>query len=115
MAKQFKPVGTLFKESYAVVKRNLAVFLFVSVLFVLDILLFVVVGVGFILLIVPGIILLGRLIIAPYVLLDQNLTPIEALNRTWALTKGHVGVIYVVLLFGLVLAVPNVIPIIGPL
>lgn len=48
-----------------------------------------VIGVGFIFLIIPGLILLGRLALAPIALFEENLGPIAAMKRSFELTSGH--------------------------
>jgi hypothetical protein len=70
--------------------------------------------VGLILLIVPGIYFLGRLYMAPYILLDQDTGIREAINRSWELTAGRMTHIYTVILFAVLLSLPNIIPLIGP-
>lgn len=45
--------------------------------------------VGFILFIIPGLIILPRLVLAPYFLIDQKLGFIEAYKASWNSTKGH--------------------------
>lgn len=70
---------------------------------------------GLIALVIPGVYFLGRLLFAPYVLVDQNTGVREALNRSWNMTKGWVWSVLSVVLFGIVLSLPNVIPIIGPI
>jgi hypothetical protein len=59
------------------------------------------IGLGFILLIVPGVYLIGRLIPIPAVLVAENRrNPFDAIRRTFALTKGRgwviVGLVFVV-------------------
>jgi hypothetical protein len=44
---------------------------------------------GFIALVVPGIILSVGLAFVPYVVVDRGLGPIEALKESWRITKGH--------------------------
>lgn len=46
--------------------------------------------IGFVFLIVPGIIILARGSLSALVLFEENLGPIQALKRSFALTKGHV-------------------------
>lgn len=48
----------------------------------------VVVGVGSIFLLIPGIILGLRLQFAPYYVVDQQCGPIEALGKSWNATRG---------------------------
>ncbi len=70
---------------------------------------------GFFALIIPGIIILPRLILAPYLLVDQDTGIIEAVKRSWHLTEGKMVPVYALILFGIVLAVPNFIPVAGPI
>ncbi len=46
---------------------------------------------GLILLIVPGIIIGMRLSLAPYYLVDKNLSTLDAYKASWHATKGHLG------------------------
>ncbi len=71
--------------------------------------------VGLIAFIIPGIYLLGRVILAPYILIDQNTKIFEAVEKSWHLTNNRMGQVYGVFLFGIVLAIPNIVPIIGPI
>ena len=60
---------------------------------------------GFILLIVPGIILACRLAFVPYLVMDKQLDPVKAVEESWRLTKGYGWTI-----FGMgLLAIPIVI------
>jgi hypothetical protein len=79
-----------------------------------EILFGLIVVVGLILLIIPGIYFIGRLIMAPFILVDQNTSIREAINRSWDLTKDKWAHVYTVILFGIVLSLPNIVPIIGP-
>jgi len=45
--------------------------------------------IGFILFIIPGIIILCRLLFVPYLVMDKNMDPIQAIERSWQVTKGH--------------------------
>jgi len=44
--------------------------------------------IGTVLLVIPGIIVSIRLSMATYLIMDQNLGPIEAMRRSWAITEG---------------------------
>ena len=44
---------------------------------------------GFIFLIVPGIIVACRLTFVPYLVIDKGLDPIAAVEESWKMTKGH--------------------------
>ena len=50
-----------------------------------------VVQMGFLLFVIPGIILAIMFMFAPYILLAENCGPIEALKRSKALTSGYLG------------------------
>lgn len=60
-------------------------------------------------LIIPFFIVLPRLVLAPYFLIDKDMGPLEALKASWAQTKGHsmkvYGIIGVTLLMGLLIIV----------
>jgi uncharacterized membrane protein len=91
--------------------------------YILATLLFIiVVGAGFILLIIPGIYLVLRLQFMPYLAADKNINPIDALKQSWAMTNGQVLHLFkfalalvgicvlgaLALLVGLIIAVPLV-------
>jgi len=46
-------------------------------------------GVGFLLLIVPGIIFACRLSFVPYLVMDKGLEPVAAIEKSWFMTRGH--------------------------
>jgi uncharacterized membrane protein len=49
----------------------------------------IIVGFGFIMLIVPGIIFACRLAFVPYLVMDQKMDVMDALKTSWDMTKGH--------------------------
>lgn len=57
--------------------------------FLVSLLFGLIVGVGFILLIVPGIILALMFFMCDYLVIDQQIEPITALKTSAAMTKGH--------------------------
>lgn len=59
--------------------------------FALNIILIVCVFLGLLLLIVPGIIIGLRLIVANYVFFDKKFGPIEAIKQSFEMTRGHLG------------------------
>ena len=64
----------------------------------------IIVAVGLLLLIVPGLICAAKLSFFPYFVVDDGAGPIDALQRSWSLTNG---VTFKVLVFGLVLLLIN--------
>lgn len=46
-------------------------------------------GIGFALLIIPGLYLITRLAIFNFALIDENLLPLDSIKRSWELTRGH--------------------------
>lgn len=71
--------------------------------------------VGIVLLIIPFVIFLWRLFLAPYVLIDQKTKVFDALSISWNMTKGYAWPIYSIVLFSIVLSITNVVPIVGGL
>ena len=67
-----------------------------------NLLVMIVVGIGLVFLIVPGIILACKLAFVPYLVVDRRLDAIEAFKESWRMTGGHALEIF---LIGL-LAVP---------
>ena len=47
------------------------------------------IGLGFLALIIPGIILALGLAMAPYLCVDQNMSPVDALKASWDMMKGN--------------------------
>lgn len=69
--------------------------------------------IGFVLLIIPGVILLWRLFMVPYVLVDQKVSIGDAFKRSWDMTRGYAWPIYSIILVAILLSLPNIIPLIG--
>ncbi len=70
-----------------VLKSSLGLFLF---FFIANILVAIMLFFGFLLLVIPGLYLLGRLALVPMVIADQGeRNPIEAIRKNWELTKGN--------------------------
>jgi len=84
-------------------------------LFLLEIVMAILLIVGFILLIIPGVILIWRLFLAPYILLDQGTGVEESLRRSWQQTRGFGWPIYSLILFGILLGLSGIVPYLGPI
>jgi len=82
-------------------------------LFGLSIIVGIVVIVGIIAFIVPGLIFLRRYYLAPYVMIDQDVDVFEAMRRSAALTKPHSRSIWNIIGVTFLLELPGVIPFVG--
>lgn len=79
----------------------------------LSIMVGVTVLVGFILLIVPGIIFLKRYYLSHYALIDQDLGLVESMKKSNELSRNRSGTIYGLIGVEILINIPSVIPIIG--
>jgi hypothetical protein len=72
---------------------------------------------GFFALIIPGIIIACRLVFVSYIIMDKKLDPIEAVELSWKLTRGHGWTIFFmgltsffIIIFGLILMIIGIFP-----
>jgi uncharacterized membrane protein len=78
---------------------------FLGRFFVMSLVSSIVVGIGLALCVVPGYILLYGLSLAAFLIVDQDLSGVDALKRSWEMTKGHKVTIFLYnLLMGLVIS-----------
>ena len=82
-----------------------------------NLLVFALVILGLFALIVPGIIIACRLAFVSYIIMDKKLDPIEAVELSWKLTKGHGWQIFFmgfasifIVIFGLILLIVGIFP-----
>ncbi len=54
-----------------------------------NLIVFALVMIGFLMIIVPGIIVACRLAFVPYLVMDKNLEPMQAVEKSWQMTRGH--------------------------
>lgn len=59
-----------------------------------NLLTFAIIGLGFVFLIIPGIILACRLVFVPYLVMDKNLEPVAAVEKSWNMTRGYGWMIF---------------------
>jgi len=71
--------------------------------------------VGLILLIVPGLIMLRRYFLAPYVMIDKNCGIAEAMERSAAMTKPYSGSIWGIIVVMILIGFANIVPYVGGL
>ncbi|MGE0439450.1 MAG: YciC family protein [Gemmatimonadales bacterium] len=62
-----------------------------------------IVGIGFLLLVIPGIVIGTGVAVSACALVVEGLSPIDSLNRSWNLTKGHRWKVFGTLLVALLL------------
>jgi hypothetical protein len=82
-----------------------------------NLLVFALVILGLFALIVPGIIIACRLAFVSYIIMDKKLDPIEAVELSWKLTRGHGWQIFFmgfasifIIIFGLILLIVGIFP-----
>jgi len=82
-----------------------------------NLLVFALIILGMFALIVPGIIIACRLAFVSYIVMDKKLDPIEAVELSWKLTKGHGWQIFFmgfasffIAIFGLILMIVGIFP-----
>ena len=82
-----------------------------------NLLVFALVILGLFALIIPGIIIGCRLVFVSYIIMDKKLDPIEAVELSWKLTKGHgwkifyMGFVsFFILIFGLIMLFVGIFP-----
>jgi hypothetical protein len=82
-----------------------------------NLLVFALVVLGFFALIIPGIIIGCRLVFVSYIVMDKKLDPIEAVELSWKLTRGHgwqiffMGFVSIfIALFGLIMLIVGIFP-----
>jgi uncharacterized membrane protein len=61
-----------------------------------SILVAVIVGAGILLLIVPGIIFACKLAFVPYLVMDEKMEAVEAVRKSWSMTRGFAGNIFLI-------------------
>jgi hypothetical protein len=82
-----------------------------------NLLVFALVVLGFFALIIPGIIIACRLVFVSYIIMDKKLDPIEAVELSWKLTRGHGWKIFFmgfasffIVIFGLLMVIVGIFP-----
>lgn len=61
----------------------------------------IIVVVGFIFLIVPGIIFACKLAFTPYLVMNHKMPAIDAIKESWRLTDGHSGTVFLIMLLAI--------------
>jgi hypothetical protein len=63
-------------------------------IFLANVLVGLIVGAGFIMLIVPGIIFACKLSFVPYLIMDEKMDAVDAIRKSWNMAKDHAGTIF---------------------
>jgi uncharacterized membrane protein len=74
-----------------------------------NILVGVIVGIGIVLLIVPGIIFACRLAFVSYLVMDQKMEAIEAVKKSWEMTRGYSWTIFGMAIMSFFIAIAGLI------
>jgi uncharacterized membrane protein len=69
----------------------------------------VIVFIGFILLIVPGIVFACKLAFTPYLVVDRKMGVIEAVKGSWSMTGGHAGKVFLLVLLAIPISIAGLI------
>ncbi len=69
----------------------------------------IVVGIGFVFLIVPGIIFACKLAFVPFLVVDRRLDAIEAFKESWRMTGGHAAEIFLIWLLAIPISIAGLI------
>lgn len=69
----------------------------------------VIVGIGFVLLIIPGIIFGCKLAFTPYLVVDRKMEVIEAVKESWRMTEGHALTIFLIGLLAIPISIAGLI------
>lgn len=64
---------------------------------------------GFMMLFVPGIIFACKLSFVKYLVLDKNMEPVEAVKKSWEMTRGYAGEIFLIGLLTIPLGIAGLI------
>jgi uncharacterized membrane protein len=70
-----------------------------------NLLVFAIVGLGFLFLVVPGVIFFCRLAFVRYLVMDKGLDPVAAIEKSWSMTRGHGWRIFGMYLLSMLLVV----------
>lgn len=74
-----------------------------------NILVYVIIGVGLVLLIIPGIIFACKLIFTPYLVVDRKMEVIEAVKESWRMTGGHAWKVFLIFLLAIPIGIAGLI------
>ncbi len=70
-----------------------------------NLILFALIGIGIVMLVVPGIIIACRLVYAPLLVMDEDLEPMAAIEESWKMTRGHGWTIFFMAIISFFIAI----------
>ena len=74
-----------------------------------NILVSAIVIIGFVLLIIPGIIFACKLVFTPYLVVDRKMPVIEAVKESWRMTDGHAWTVFLIGLLAIPISIAGLI------
>ena len=74
-----------------------------------SLLVFVIVVIGLVILIIPGIIFACKLAFTPYLVVDRKMAVIEAVKESWRMTGGHAWKVFLIGLLGIPIGIAGLI------
>jgi len=74
-----------------------------------SLLVFVIIAIGLVLLIVPGIIFACKLVFTPYLVVDRKMAVIEAIKESWRMTGGHAWKVFLIGLLAIPIGIAGLI------
>ena len=74
-----------------------------------QILVCLIVGAGFVMLVFPGIIFACKLAFVPYLVMDEKMEAVDAVRKSWNMTNGHAGTIFLMGLTSILVAIGGLI------
>ena len=74
-----------------------------------SLLVFVIIVIGLVLLIVPGIIFACKLVFTPYLVVDRKMAVIEAIKESWRMTGGHAWKVFLIGLLAIPIGIAGLI------
>ena len=74
-----------------------------------NVLVWLTIGVGFLLLIIPGIYFTCKLALTPYLVMDRKMPALDAIKESWRLTDGHAWTVFLMGLLAIPIAIAGLI------
>ena len=69
----------------------------------------IIIFIGFVFLIVPGIVFACKLAFVPYLIVDEKMDAIAAVKKSWEMTKGHAGAVFLIGLIAMPISIAGLV------